>query len=404
MLIPEVVPPAPDLLELSEAALSSWGPFALLSFVEAAVQRSGELADLREEARRGAARLLSATLPRSDGIDRIALFSDCYRLVSRTLAAARWMTGQPAWWRRLCAVAQADLILDVLSGMDFDPAELRERFDVITPSAGAVAEALAVRTSPLWRAECTDPTWLHAEIIGRLTFLQRANPWLVDVEELRAAISETAKTCHDPLAPFAPGFLELDAPRLESMAPLPAYAETVREMLPQFAGGFATAAMWSFLSYAARHWRFDEETISLLSEAAKEIHPGDEEQDDRWAALRFAAHLAASQRATELADAVLSSVGAAAPMLTKPHPAVEVAVVAAAAWPEPDKHLDRLGTCLHRLAAAAPPAACDGLEALLDLIMGATSPNSWWRFSSARTLASLGALARRAPNPALSGN
>lgn len=397
MLVPEALPPASDLLQLVEPALASWGPFALLSFVEAAAQRSGEAPELREAARRGAARLLSATLPRPDGVDRLATFAKCYRLASRTLAVARWMTGQPAWWRRLCAFAQADVLLDALGELEFDPAELREGFDVITPATGWIAEALAARESPLWRAECGEAAWLRAEVLGRLALLQASDGGLLDHEALQAALQEAGKACRDPIAPFAPGPLEMEAVPAQDIATLPELSDAVRTALAQLSEAGRVTGMWRFLDFASRHRRFDQETLDCLRAASVGLRPVPGEGDDGWAPLMHAARIAASQRSTGMAEAVLGSVSGAAGSLTRADAAVQVAMAAAAAWPDPAEGLDRLSACLRHLAAVAPPAACADLEVMLNLLAGATSPSDWWRLSPARALASLGARARRAP-------
>lgn len=396
MLIPEALPPASDLLLLVEPALAGWGPFALLSFVEAAAQRSGESPELREVARRGAARLLSATLPRPDGVDRLATFAECYRLVSRTLAAARWMSGQPAWWRRLCAFAQADVLLDTLGELESDPAELREGFDVITPATGWLAEALAARESPLWRAECGEAAWLRAEVLGRLALLQASDGELLDNEALQAALQEAGKACGDPIAPFGPGPLETEDAPAADMATMPELANAVRKALAKISEADRATGAWRFLDFASRHRRFDQQTLDSLRKASRGLRPmPGGEGDDGWTEMMHAARIAASQRSIALADAVLASVDSAAASLKRADAAVQVAVAATAAWSAQTERLDRLGACLRRIAGAAPPDACADLARFVALLGGAVGPNQFWRFSAAQALASLGATARR---------
>jgi hypothetical protein len=160
-------PPVEVLAQLEAEARSDWGPLARLAIVEAAANHSAN-----DFACRAATQLVMDLARAEEGTtQRVEVFAGLFRLVGAALLASSCMAGQPPWWIRLCALAQADLLVGPLLAVQPDVPEVLKAMRELSPSGGFWSDLLSLREEPLWRPEMASANWMRAEVLGRLTTL-----------------------------------------------------------------------------------------------------------------------------------------------------------------------------------------------------------------------------------------
>ncbi|WP_188973936.1 hypothetical protein [Neoroseomonas lacus] len=378
------------LEELAAEAQSDWGPLARLAIVEAATDHVG--GDFIGQA---ASRLvLDLAEAEGEAALRLEVFAGLFRLLGAALLVSPCMAGQPPYWVRLCALAQADLLVGPVLAVQPDVPKLLKVMRELAPAGGHWAELLSLREEPLWRPEMASADWLRAEVLGRLTALLAHLGDVEAAERAAAATAEAGRASGYPPAGFSPGPLECAALPPGGAGSVPDLVNSVDAALQAIEGSTSVPVAWRFLDMASRHIQLDEVHLGKLASLAEGWSPVGESGELRWLPLMHLARAAASQRDAELAEKILRTIRATPEAGVEAGSALQIALAASAAWPLIDEAVSHFAETALSVAWRAKRDGCVEIEAVLGSVADRLPLGASWRLSLPRIVAELGAHAR----------
>lgn len=395
-LVTATSPPAVEvLLELEPEASSNWGPLALVGLAEAAGAHAEISAEATALMRRVTGQIVDR-LTADDGAVResIDVFAGLIRLIGTALAASPSMAGQPPWWIRLCAFAQAEVLLAPVLAMEPELPEFLNAMEKLCPAAGFWAELLSLQEEPLWRSEVETATWLRAEALGRVNLLLTAKNEATKLQEVRTAAWNVGLAMAYPWAAISPGPLECLALPDASVEVEPTLLETVDAALGELRKESPAPGAWRLLDMASRHVHYGEERLSQLATIAASWEPADTASLDQWTPLLHLARIAASQQDGLLGGAVLQTLRGTPAAADDAGAALQIALAASATSRSTTEGLKRFSDFALVLAWRATPSGCAEVEAALTSISELLPVSTAWHLALPRTIAGLGARAR----------
>lgn len=387
-----------DLLATLEAeALANWGPLAVLGLAEAAARVAQDNPDSGAAglARRVAAHLVMELAPEGADGQRVEVFAGLFRLIAATLAVNPATCNQRPWWLRLCALAQADLVLAPLLATGPEVPSLLAALDDLIPPTSGLADLLSLDEEPLWRAEMATVDWLRAEVLGRtanlLASLDAAEAG--EAQALRAAIVAGGRI-GNPWACASPGPLECSALPNTNIDSILHMKEALDTALAKMEEAVIPRRAFQVIDMVSRHGCFGPALLDQLAAVATRWVPTGETADERWAPLLHLARTAASQSDRRLAEAVLQTVAASPKAADEPAAALQIALAASATWPVRAERLTRFAVVAEALAWRPKAAGCAEVEAIATSVAERLPIADGWHTALAATIARLGASAR----------
>lgn len=384
-----------ELADLTSEDLVGWGPFALLAVVESTRHPDKPPSDdslLNTPLLTDVTRRLQAA--EGDPQVELDVFARLFRTVSATLAASAIMSAQPPWWIRMCALAHADLLLEFVMGLGELKTEFLEKLESLEPSEADWAALLRLREEPLWRQELGFSDWLKAEVLWRL-----ASAFFEAGDKKAAASTASASQSAGlqigwPWVGVSPGPLEcveIGATGLDQLGDVGGVLARARVDLGEPSPSPST---WQIVDMTSRMVVFDDDLRLSIDGAGKRLSPHAGSRES-WIPLIQLARTAATQRDSRLAGSVfenLDRVELINPQLA--HTCLQIALIAAAAWPSREESIDKFAAAAQRLAWRANVPASREIAAALHCVSWNLPIAVRWRLATAIKIAELGAASR----------
>jgi hypothetical protein len=302
--------------ELWEAltACDPWrNPFALLGALDIALGRQHD-ERYRTFAEEAVTKLLQEEFPRPDGVDTYELLPLLAELVLNRINGLEDGALRPPCWKRMCAWMQAGFLSRLTQDFRFELDRFREWVWGNQTQAGMYAALVDLRHEPMSRAAEMSRSALREEVIGRLVLVRERH------QTAERSVPDSSRIDETVAGLMKQGLLGWAMPGPLDGHYRPAETGTSRlseHDIERFQGDLANdpdASTLTTLAYLSQRFDLGEELLTKMREMITQSTFANEETglDERLGRLVDAGLIACAQRDGELANAIASTVVAAA--------------------------------------------------------------------------------------------
>ena len=383
------------------AALSNCGadeaPISLVGALDVALYRQRD-ARFQEYAAQAVSKLCGEEFGQQQDFDFYRLLWIFARFAFNRINVIENGSKQPGFWKRMCALMQAQFIARALSKAPATVAMDRlEEWSLSSMAlVGAYAELVDAREEPmLLFTERSPASDLRCEVLGRLVALRSRHAsegrHLPLSEEVDQALGRT-QDGGNWLKCFFPGPLE--GHRHPTASAPQELAETLEAAVPDI----ALPASWHLIANASHIFALDEPELGAARDALTRVPDIDDEgaKQKVLLSLEVASIVAKANRDTSLADAIGDAVTKVSTGVSNENDIWLILVIclqAAAAFEEQNAWFDWLEERLARVVSCLPGPPSRSVRIFLEHLdaMETILPIGSWFHRRARSIASAGA-------------
>ena len=370
-------------------------PFSLLGALDIALYRLDDLR-FREFSEEAIINLLDVNLGQNNSLDIYKLLQIFFNFILNRINLLETGANNPGYWKRMCALMQAGLIVKDMSEyspIDVDAIERWTRSNMV--SAGDYALLVDARKEPMLLSNLVSPQALRFEILGRLQALksrhEREGHQIPRANDINQAFTQ-AEARGESLVWFLPGPLE-GHKRPKELIP----NEVVEKHLETGTDGTELLLIQQLAAFA-QLFALSEVELERAREVVMTTMENIPNADlhENLKVLEFAGTIAATNRDTILADVIADAVVKAAPKISEEKDIqviLRIILQSATAHEEHDVWFKWLDEKLVGIASHLPPPPHKCLRKFVNHLdeLGRILPVDLWFHIRARTIASAGA-------------